>query len=262
MRVAPLLIAILGCRESMSPDIPPPMADPREAWQTTLNEVVTHDGYVDYDHLEANRESLDTYVAWLGTERAWRGARPTERVAEWVNTYNALVLYQVLERRRPASVLDPKGWIPRPGSRFFVETQFDIGKNWLSLSEIEHERVRMAFLDYRVHAVMNCASRSCPPMRRELYSGRGFPLQLREQFMLWMDDDRGFTIEDGVLEFNPIMQWFARDFSFWSGGQTLCQIAGNYATGRRSVAIREAAKQGCPHGFYEYDWRLNHKTRD
>jgi len=262
MRHGPvILIAILaGCRETMVPDVPAPIADPSANWQSTLHEVVTRDGYVDYDRLEERRESLDQYVAWIASERAWRGVRTTERIADWVNTYNALVLYQVLERKRPISVLEVSGWLPQPGARFFAETQFKVGRNYLSLSEIEHERVRMAHLDYRVHAVLNCASRSCPPLRRDLYSHRGFPLQLREQFMIWMDDNRGFIIENGQLLFNPIFEWYARDFAFWSGGQSLCDIAGNYTTGRRAMSIATAAEAGCTYGYFEYDWSLNHQS--
>jgi len=251
------IFALAGCRQTLMPSMDPPTMNPTGSWQVVLHDVVSPDGYVNYDALQRSQKTLNQYVRFIATPDAWRNARPTERVSDWVNAYNALVMYQVLERNRPASVLDVRGWIPLPGAGFFVETQFQLGKTKLSLAEIEHERVRLSHMDYRVHAALNCASMSCPPMRRDLYSHRGFALQLREQMTRWMDDPRGFQIDGEQILFNPIFDWYARDFHFWSAGQDLCEIASTYVTGRRGRRLQEAAQQGCPYGFFEYDWTLN-----
>lgn len=255
-----LLLLAVGCREPLSPDRKPPSKDPSGEWEAVLKRVVDDHGYVDYDLLEENRDVLEDYVAWISGPRVWTRNDVGERHAPYLNAYNALVLYQVLERGRPDSVLDVRGWIPVAGSGFFVETQFKLGPDWLSLAEIEHERVRMAEMDFRSHAALNCASMSCPPLRDTLYSVKDgdFQGQLRDQMGRWVDDDaRGVRIEDGVAVFNPIFDWYARDFEFWSAGVDLCTLTSKYASGDKRLRLAELGRQGCPHRFFEYDWRLN-----
>lgn len=256
LRLLPLLLA-LGCRESMGPRVDLPEDNPTPRYAALLAKVVTYDGYVDYDALELERGPLDEFVAWMADSRAWKYERPVDRPADFMNAYNALVMYQVLERERPKSVLSVRGWIPVPGARFFATTQFKLGREWLSLSEIEHERVRNSLLDYRVHAALNCASRSCPPMRRDLYTRKSLGIQLREQMGRWVNDDRGLYFDEDEVVFSPIFEWYGRDFAFWSAGQSLCEIALRYATQARALKLQAAAESGCKHRFFEYDWALN-----
>ncbi len=246
-----------GCRTSMIPEHVPPDREPAAAYANLLERVVTEDGLVDYDALEADREPLDRYVAWLAGD-PMRGRQSMDRHAFWLNAYNALVLYQVLERGRPDSVLDVNGWIPAEGAGFFYETQFKIEQDWLSLSEIENERIRWMELDLRDHSALNCASRSCPPLRAELYRPAQLDRQLKEQMRRWMEDDeRGVRIEAGVAVFNPIFDWYARDFEFFSVGKDICEVAAFHVGKEKAAALLELHEQGCPHRFSEYDWRLN-----
>ncbi len=237
----------------------------QEDWGATLREVVTAKGYVDYDRLEQRRDTLDAYVAWLADPINWEGKLTRDWHARYLNAYNALVLYQVLERDRPASVQEPRRLIPMDGAAFFLETQFKLGHDWLSLSEIEHERVRQRELDYRDHAALNCASRSCPPMRNELYKARGdlLRLQLDQQMARWvMDNERGVHFEDDVVVFSPIFDWFAGDFQFLSAGLDLCTLTSQFARGKKRKRLEQAAVEGCKHRFGDYDWSLNHASVD
>jgi len=252
-----LFLLLMACRTTM---LSGAEADEnaRRAYNELLGEVVTEDGYVDYDALEANRGPLDRFVASLAEDENGVGKKAKHRHAYWLNAYNALVLFQVLERGRPESVLDVGGWIPKGGSGFFLETQFDIGGDYLSLSEIEHERVRQMELDYRDHAALNCASMSCPPLRNELYATPRLQQQLREQMRRWiMDDERGLRIEGDTLVVNPIFEWFHRDFVFFSAGMNVCELAATYAVDNKRRAIDHLAEGDCKVRSFEYDWSLN-----
>lgn len=260
--VLAVVLCLGSCRESMYPAVDQTEANPTPKYAALLREVVTYDGYVDYDKLEASRGPLDEYVAWIAYSRAWRLERPIDRPADYINAYNALVLYQVLERGRPKSVMDVQGWLPVPGAKFFAMTQFKLGREWVSLSEIEHERVRNTLLDYRVHAALNCASRSCPPFRRDLYSDKSLGMQLRSQMQRWIADDRALYLEGDTVVFSPIFDWYARDFEFWSAGLNICEIARKHALGPRQQELTVAARDGCKHRFFEYDWSLNDATFD
>src|SRR5690242_1855532 len=101
-----MLPLLLACRESLPPPNVDVEKDAGRELTALLESVVTPDGLVDYDALEANRGALDGYVAWLGSEKAWQGRLTKEWHAQYLNAYNAFVLYQVLERGRPASVMD------------------------------------------------------------------------------------------------------------------------------------------------------------
>jgi hypothetical protein len=252
------LFLLVGCREELSSRAPAPATNPKDAYEDLLNRVVTRDGYVHYTRLQKNRKPLDKYVAWLHSTKAWRGARPTERHADWLNTYNALVLFQVLERGIPESVTQVTGWFGGPGARFFSGTHFRVGPEKMSLNEIKHERIRMSELDFRSHAAMTDATASSPPMQRQLYNKFNLPRQLRAQFGRWVDDtERGIRIEEGRALFNPIFETYARDFEFMSAGTDLCTLAARYASGKRVAQLEALAEQGCPHGYFTYDWSLN-----
>lgn len=256
MRLAALLVLLGACRPVMAPKVPAPDFDPSDAWEALLGQVVTADGLVDYDKLEANRGPLDEYVAWIGKYR--RPPRSNQRHAFMLNAYNALVLYQVLERGRPASVQDVDGWLPKPGSAFFYETAFLVDGTPTSLDEIGTEYLRFKQLDYRDHAAMNGASRSSPPLRPSLYDTTHVEKQLREQMMRWVADDaRGVRVEDGVAVFSPIFDWYGYDFDFQTQGDDLCSIASRFAAGAKKLALRKASAVGCPHRYFEFDDALN-----
>lgn len=250
-------LLLLGCRETLEA----PAArggDPLTRWDAALRAVVTDEGLVDYDALEARREDLDGFVAFLARANALEVGGKVDRHAFWINAYNALTIFQVLERGRPASVLDTPGWVPIPGSGFFLETDFQIGSSRLSLSEIEHERVRMKELDYRDHAALNCASRSCPPLRAGLYTPKGIARELDAQMTRWVDDpERGVRIEGDTVVFSPIFSWYARDFDAFSLGSDLCSIAAFHASEPLAGELIAMAERGCPHRFGTYDWSLN-----
>jgi len=252
-----LILLAMACRSPMYP-VTPLDGDPRKAYDAFLDTVVTDDGLVDYDLIEANRKPLDRMVAWIGDRSSFKGKKARHRHAYWLNAYNALVLFQVMERGRPDSVLEPSGWIPKAGSAFFYETTFEVGGYRYSLAEIEHERVRHTELDFRDHAALNCASMSCPPLRDELYRTDQLQAQLRDQMERWvMDDERGVRVEDGVAVFNPIFDWYERDFVFTSAGMSICEIAATYATGDKKDQLQAVVDAGCPHRFFAYDWSLN-----
>ena len=254
-----LVTGLVGCRTSMVMDATP-ASDSRLNWNIALHEIVTEDGLVDYDLLEEEyRGSLESFLALLADESEWGGRLTRDWHGRHLNAYNAAVIYQVLERERPASVQEPRRLLPFDGAAFFLETQFKIGRDWLSLSEIHHERVRQREMDVRDHAAINWAAVSSPPMRNELYRTRPESLQrqLDDQMTRWVMSDRGLRFVNGELQFNPIFKWYARDFQFWTAGQDICSVAADFAGGKRAQRLRTLAGKGCPHTYFDFDWSLN-----
>jgi hypothetical protein len=219
---------------------------------------------VDYPTLRADRAALDVFVAQLALGSAPRD-RENAQHAFWLNAYNALVLWTVLEDgldETGASVMDVDGWLPIRGSGFFFERAYVIQGMPTSLWEIEHERLRGRVMDYRDHAALNCAGRSCPPLRPELYSQKDIQDQLDDQMGRWLADQvRGARFDGETVVFSPIFSWYAHDFEFLSAGDDLCTLAARHSVGGRRERFKSAANAGCPHSFFEYDWSLNDATR-
>jgi hypothetical protein len=242
-----------GCQTVAPVRVPVPEKDPSAAWEAQLARVVTPDGYVDWDPLVADRSALDAYVAWLSRD----GAVPSEPAAAhawWLNAYNAWTMAGVLDAGVPSSVKDVPGWLPEPGSGFFLEVTWSAGGRPVSLYHAEHVEIRPVFADARDHAALNCASASCPPLRAELYAAAKLEDQLNDQARRWANDPvRGFRVEGNTVVMTPIVQWFEVDFP---GGQTgSCAWWARHASPERRAEL--AALPACVPAYFEYDWRLN-----
>lgn len=255
MRLLSLLLLLSACQTALVPSTPVPAHDPSPEYEALLKRVVTPDGYVHWDRLRADHAALDAYVAWL-TRPGALPDDPRAAHATWLNAYNAWTLYGVLELDVTTSVKEVPGWVPEPGSGFFLERTYELGGSHYSLYTAEHTCIRAGIGDWRDHAALNCASASCPPLRAELYDPARLDAQLDEQVQRWADDPvRGWRQEGDTYVFSPIFQWFEADFPVGEGG--LCGLLGPYATGDRRAILQAGAASGCPAAFFEYDWRLN-----
>src|SRR5258708_21790920 len=96
MRAALTVCLLLVCatRPSTAQD-PPVAAGARAALDTELDAYV-RDGLVYYRALKSDRSKLDAYVASI-SEVAVDGAPRNERLAFWINAYNAVVLKTVID---------------------------------------------------------------------------------------------------------------------------------------------------------------------
>lgn len=225
------------------------------AWATVL-ERHQHDGGLDYAGLAADREVLDRFLAELEAARpeSWPRA---DRLAFWVNAYNAVVAEHVLDRY-------PEIESVKAVDGFFDELRRPVAGEELTLDEIE-ERSRE--LDPRAHFAVVCASTSCPDLRHEPYVGAGIDEQLDEQTREFLADrDKGlrWESEDDVLWLSSIFKWYAGDFT---GGSTVVAF---FARGKivdwilpylpqplaNTLRVRDPAVK-----FLDYDWSLNDRPR-
>ena len=257
-----LALALGGCRAAYRSDAPVPSEDPAPAWQALLARSLDASGRVDYEMLRRDRAALDAYVAWLADDSSCPEG-PLARNAYWINAYNALVLFAVLEDEldigpgAPRSVMGVRGWLPVDGAGFFLEHVFRAGGGWYSLWDIEHVALRGRMLDYRIHAAISCASASCPSLSPRLYTASNLEDQLNRQMRRWVrDPERGVRVEDGQVILPALFDWYRRDFELWSGGDDLCAVAAVYAGADVRPALREASLAGCDPVFAAYDWSL------
>ena len=189
-------------------------------------------------HLQAQRPSL---------------LPDAERMAFWVNLYNAVTLQVILERYPVRSIreirsrtLDPRGLIgPWFERRMVVE-----GRR-LSLSDVENTILRKEFGDPRIHYAINCASNGCPNLQPKVWTGEQLNEALDTAAASFIASPRGAWIDEaGRSHISRIFKWYAADFRVDGGVQShLLQ----YATPTTQVSLSHVGRQS----RYDYDWTLN-----
>ncbi len=196
------------------------LADPprfsHEEWTQVLSRFVDERGFVDYQALADRREVFDLYIAKIEstspeTHPELFTARE-ERLAYYINAYNAMVVAGVLDRGPEEESVWRGGLIS--GYRFFVKQKITLGGRKLSLKSLEDKVVRRGFKDPRVHAALNCASISCPRLPREAFDPERLDEQLDAAMREFVSEARNVTVEPSsrTLWLSKIFDWFASDF--------------------------------------------------
>jgi len=212
---------------------------------------------------------LDQYLAVLATVDASQLVGQEQRLAYWINGYNAAVIKGVVARFGG----DPTFKVT--DQPFFDDTSFTFGGVALTLNQLEqgvargkldHAGVKGAPaaaltaiqrwhqelwqgkpVDARLHAAFNCAALSCP----NLWATKPFvfdPAQLSAQLSAatraWLDSPKKGAGPDGI---SRLFDWYGEDFEAEQGG-----IDG-FITRHRTQGLNGVDRTR----FLDYDWTLN-----
>ena len=206
-------------------------------------------GVVDYHGFKNEEAKLDRYLKVL--EETHPEALPrNEQFAFYINAYNAWTLKLILTGYPGLKSIKDLGSIFRsPWKKKIARIDGKV----LSLDHIEHEILRPQMKDPRIHAVVNCASKSCPPLREEPFQGAILDRQLEEQFRAFINDSSRNRLEGNTLYVSKIFDWYAEDF-----GGDLTGFFLKYAEGDLKRRL-EANRANIKIKFLKYDWSLNGK---
>ena len=169
-----------------------------------------------------------------------------QQLAYWINTYNVNTIATILENYPVASIRDIST-DPIIRLNVFKKERVPAEGTIMSLDTIENEKIRDGFHDPRIHFAINCAAKSCPPIRSEAYDGAHVDAQLDDQVRRFVKANVRVTRDgdNSVVHTTKIMDWFSKDFDNWAGGKL--------AFLRRYMKI-----DGNPDFEYDdYDWALN-----
>jgi hypothetical protein len=218
-----LATALTGCGGSVDSQFRP--TAPITQWSDAefagvLSQVVAPNGFVRYQLLKDNRngvrDQLFRYVGKLNEvspeNRPELFPTQADKLAYWINTYNAVCLYRVVQRGYPGNMLAS---VP-PGAIYFTDSTPVGGKSY-NLDTIE-KRFVLSAGDPRVHFALNCGSYSCPPLRNEPFSGAKLDQQLKEQGLVYLSDSRAVQAKSGGSEvgLNSIFtSYYEGDFTRW-----------------------------------------------
>ena len=217
----------------------------------SLDTVLTRhvrDGGVDYGALARDPGPLRRFVA-ASAQANPAGWSRQERIAFWVNVYNARVLDGVIRRPGLKCVLDVGKVLGVPTLGFFRERGRSAGRD-LSLNDIEHGILRAEFHEPRIHFVLNCASASCPALPARALTAATLDSTLDAAARVFLLDRSKNQIAPGpLLKLSSIFKWYRSDFEAAAG--SLPAFILRYWNGAGVV------RADAPIQFLRYDWSLN-----
>ncbi|CAM9783405.1 unnamed protein product [Choristocarpus tenellus] len=208
-------------------------AEPAQAW-------------VDYSKLASESEWLEDMVKKI--EETNPSALPkAERHAFLINAYNLWTLHWVLKERKKPKWKGHIGFLDK--ARFFYWHKVSTGSARTNLYNLENKVIRPEVDDARVHFALNCASVSCPPLRRSLFTGPNLNAELDEVTGAAVNGGAMVQLGPGnTLRVNPIFKWYKEDFD--KEGGTLAFI-GKHWKGTEPLPSDVNLE------YFEYDWRQN-----
>src|SRR5436309_1720543 len=180
MRLASAICVVLACLTVISSGAQesPAAAAQRKNFDQMLD-LYVRDGLVYYRVLKSDRAKLDAYVAWLA-DAAVESAPREERLAFWLNAYDALVLKTVVDHypipRRSQDYPD-RSIRQIPGA--FERLPHRAARRTLTLDAIEQE-VLSTFKDPRVYLAIGRGAIGGGRLRSEAYSPTTIEAQLNE----------------------------------------------------------------------------------
>ncbi len=199
------------------------------AWTTVLTRYVDDLGRIDFDSLRRNHVDLDRVIAFIAAvdpaSQPQRFPDKHSRLAFYINAYNALAMYGVVQAGVPESLSGLRKFT------FFYLRTFAVGGKSISLSKFENDVIR-PLGDERIHFALNGMVVSCPRLPRVAFSAAALDGQLDTAARSFIGDTRNVWIEHAKREV-----WLSAIFDFYT------------ADFLAHVKVR----------FLEYHWTVNHR---
>ena len=254
-----LLAVSLGASVGAAPIAAPPSSDELYApWERVLTTYVDAEGLVDYAGLKAS--GMDDFRAFMD---AIATADPNsmteaEQIAFWINAYNAVVMWQVVERYPIDSVRDV-GVLWGLVGGFFKQT-YPVAGREMSADNIEHDTLRADFDDERIHWALVCAAFGCPRLLDRPYRAETLEETLREQSFEFLGQPRGLQLERdaNTLYLSSYFNWYEDDFT--AVADTVIDYVLRYAPADDAEYIR-THRDDLTVRIMDYDWTLNEQSR-
>ncbi|WP_299102093.1 DUF547 domain-containing protein [uncultured Winogradskyella sp.] len=205
-------------------------------WNTILQKHVSESGNVDYKGIK-NESEFDVYIDYLSETLPDDTWTRDEKLAYWINAYNALTVDLILRNYPVKSIKDIKDpWDQR---------LWQFGNKWQNLNDIEHKILR-EMNEPRIHFAIVCASISCPKLQNEAFTASDLETQLTNATKEFLKDSTKNELSESNIKLSKIFKWFKKDFE--QDGD-LIEFLNQYS----DVTISSSAKKS----FKDYNWNLN-----
>ena len=213
MRFAIALCLVLSCAmiPSAAQDNPPAGAKPSALDE--ILDVYVRDGLVYYRALKLERKRLDGYVTSLA-DTAIDSRSREERLAFWLNAYNALVLKTVIDHYPiPRQTKDYPDRSIRQIPGAFERVQHRVGGRMLTLDGIE-QTILAAFRDPRVYLAIGRGAMGSGRLRSEAFAPALLETQLSEVAAECVNRAECMEIDhvNNRVAISSIFSWRSPDF--------------------------------------------------
>ncbi|XP_005098340.1 uncharacterized protein LOC101862648 [Aplysia californica] len=231
---------------------------------------------VDYQGMKASDEfqvykKMTRELLRVDVESASR----EEKLAFFINIYNALVIHANIERGPPTNL-----W---GRYKFFNSTKYIIGGQSYSLQDIENgvlranrkgvgqfsnpfskddPRLKVALERHEplIHFGLVCGAKSCPPIKT--YSAQNIYEELTLAAAAFVENDDGcfVDVKTKTVKLSAIFKWYQEDFGS-NKKELLKFVASHMDAGQKKKDLEELLKIGnFKVSFLKYDWSVNSKA--
>lgn len=206
-------------------------------WTSLLSKYVNAKGDVDYKSFQKDASSLERYLKHLAENSPEKDWSKNEKLAYYINLYNAATVKLILDNYPTKSIMDLKN----PWGKDWVKT----GDGVLSLGNIEHKILRK-MNEPRIHFAINCASFSCPKLLDKAFTADQMQEQLDEVTLHFINDATRNSISKEGMQLSKIFKWYKKDFT--KNGSLVDYI-------KPYTEVEISADTDID--FLKYDWNLN-----
>lgn len=214
-------------------------------WTELLAKNVDSSGHVNYQGFFDEKVKFHSYLCALEHEAPQEDWTENEKLAYWINAYNAFTIELIIDNYPLESIKELGGKL------FKINTAWDIkfikieGRKY-DLNNIEHGIIRKDFDEPRIHFAVNCASVSCPKLRNEAYVGSRLDEQLDDQVRSFINDSTRNVIGTETAKLSKLFRWFKGDFT---KEMTLNEFINQYA----DIKLTDDTEID----YFDYNWNLN-----
>ncbi|MEM7672819.1 MAG: DUF547 domain-containing protein [Verrucomicrobiota bacterium] len=238
-----LITAILFCTQILS------------AKRSDADEVALYSGYAEllqkyatdtgvrYAEWAENKEDLFEINRTLGkwAQVDLETFSTSQQKAFYINLYNLAMLAAVFDAYPINSVTEIL-----PDFGIFTRKFIKQGNRTLSLDDVEKAILLKKYPDPRIHWSVNCASRSCPPLRAEPFISSRLDQQMDEMAQKFLNSPSGVQLDRDFVRISALFDWYRSDFP----DGNLLEYINRY---RKESAIPTDLEIQ----FLYYDWDLN-----
>ena len=224
--------------EDAPPAAAPAAAKPdHAAFDRQLRRFVNAAGDVDYAAWKRNQSDLNAYLSDLAAHPPAADWSRNERLAYWINAYNAFTIDLILDNYPVAKITDLDGGKPWDVKRI------KLGDKTYSLNQIEHEIIRPQFQEPRIHFAVNCAAASCPPLHNRAFTADNLNGTLERVTRSFVNNAGYNQISGKSATLSKIFDWYGEDFN------GVRDYVARYYEGDLAADAEI--------DFRDYDWSLN-----
>ena len=202
-----------------------------------LQKHVSSQGNVNYKGFKTDRTALKNYITSLGENMPNDTWTKNDKLAYWINAYNAMTIDLILRNPSIKSIKDiDKPWDQR---------LWQLGNKWYNLNQIEHDILRK-MNEPRIHFAIVCASVSCPKLQNTAFTASELDNQLINATKEFLSDTSNNNLSKNSVKLSKIFKWFAKDFK---QNQSLIDFLNKYS----EIEISQNASKS----YMDYNWNLN-----